>query len=194
PLPRLEPLPDTMNLYLILKTGDNITTDDILPGGAKVLPLRSNLPAISEHVYALKAPGFAKRAKQHGGAVILGGENYGQGSSREHAALAPRYLGIRVVLANSFARLHRANLINFGILPVLVDRKSYEQLQEGDTLEFSDLQRSVSTSERLIMNSETAGFTIEGRLNVSNRERQILLAGGRLNYERNALLKEASVS
>jgi len=184
PLPTLDPLPDSMDLDLLLKVGDHITTDDILPGGAKVLPLRSNLPAISEHVYVLKAPGFAARAKQHEAVAILGGENYGQGSSREHAALAPRYLGVRMVLAKSFARLHRANLINFGVLPLLIEEEAYQRLEEGDRITLSDLQSSVVISDRVPLKSEKTGFAFEARLDLSIREREILLAGGRLNYER----------
>lgn len=191
PLPTLDPLPNEMNLELLLKAGDHITTDDILPGGAKVLPLRSNLPAISEHVYALKAPGFAARAKQHEAVAILAGENYGQGSSREHAALAPRYLGVRVVLAKSFARLHRANLINFGVLPLLIEEEAYQRLEEGDRVTLSDLRSSVTASDRVPVKREKTGFTIEARLDLSIRERQIVLAGGRLNYERDRVTKQA---
>lgn len=194
PLPELEPLPDAVHLDLVLKTGDHITTDDILPGGAKVLPLRSNLPAISEHVYALKAPGFAEKAKQHAAVAILAGENYGQGSSREHAALAPRYLGLRMVLAKSFARLHRANLINFGVVPVQVTDDTYEQLKKGDRIELSDLRKHVMESDQLTMNIEKRGITFEGFMDLSRRERGILLAGGRLNYERAALSGNAQTS
>jgi len=191
PLPTLDPLPDEMNLELLLKVGDHITTDDILPGGAKVLPLRSNLPAISEHVYALKAPGFAARAKEHEAVAILGGENYGQGSSREHAALAPRYLGVRMVLAKSFARLHRANLINFGVLPLLIEEEAYQRLEEGDRIMLSGLQSSVEASNRVPVKCEKTGFAFEARLELSVRERKILLAGGRLNYERGRVSGEA---
>jgi len=189
-LPALEPLPDEMHLNILLKVGDHITTDDILPGGAKVLPLRSNLPAISEHVYALKATGFAARARQHRAVTILGGENYGQGSSREHAALAPRYLGVRAVLAKSFARLHRANLINFGVVPALVKEETYARLEEGDCIGFLDLRRSVAESEQLTARTEDKGFTFESKLDLSTREREILLAGGRLNFQRRALSGE----
>jgi aconitate hydratase len=191
PLPALEPLADEMHLHILLKVEDHITTDDILPGGAKVLPLRSNLPAISEHVYALKAPGFAGKAKEHGAVAILGGENYGQGSSREHAALAPRYVGVRVVMAKSFARLHRANLINFGVLPLLVEEETYERLGQGDRITLSDLRNAVAASNRIPVMSEKTGFAFKARLDLSRRERQILLAGGRLNYERGRISREA---
>lgn len=184
PLPALDPLPDAMNLYILLKVGDHITTDDILPGGAKVLPLRSNLPAISHHVYALKAPEFAERARRSGLVAVLGGENYGQGSSREHAALAPRYLGVRAVLAKSFARLHRANLINFGVLPLLIADEAYERLGEGDRIALSGLHRALTVTDVVPVVAEKTGFSFQAHLDLSGRERQILLAGGRLNYER----------
>jgi len=183
PLPELEPLPDSLKLKLLLKLGDNITTDDILPGGAKVLPLRSNLPAISRHVYGLRSPGFADKAREEEAVAILGRENYGQGSSREHAALGPRFLGIRVVFAKSFARLHRANLINFGVLPIWVRDEEYQQVEEGDDMEIVDLHRSVEEGEKLVVRLTNKGVDFKGRLDLSLRERQILLAGGRLNFE-----------
>ncbi|MBW1702120.1 MAG: aconitate hydratase [Deltaproteobacteria bacterium] len=183
PLPELDQLPDYLKLKLLLKLGDNITTDDILPGGSKVLPLRSNLPAISQHVYALKAPGFAEEARSDGDVVILGGENYGQGSSREHAALAPRFLGVRAVLAKSFARLHRANLINFGVLPVLVRNREYDQMEQGDEIELVDVRKTVAENAEIIINLMKKGQELTGRLDLSQRERKVLLAGGRLNLD-----------
>ncbi|MCK4784495.1 MAG: aconitate hydratase, partial [Desulfobacteraceae bacterium] len=183
PLPELDQLPDYLKLKLLLKLGDNITTDDILPGGSKVLPLRSNLPAISQHVYALKAPGFAGKARSDGDVVILGGENYGQGSSREHAALAPRFLGVRAVLAKSFARLHRANLINFGVLPVLVRNREYDQMEQGDEIELVDVRKTVAENAEIIINLMKKGQELTGRLDLSQRERKVLLAGGRLNLD-----------
>ena len=183
PLPELDQLPDYLKLKLLLKFGDNITTDDILPGGSKVLPLRSNLPAISQHVYALKAPGFAGKARSNGDVVILGGENYGQGSSREHAALAPRFLGVRAVLAKSFARLHRANLINFGVLPVLVRNREYDQMEQGDEIELVDIRKTVAERVEIIIKLMKKGQELTGRLDLSQRERKVLLAGGRLNLD-----------
>jgi aconitate hydratase len=183
PLPELDQLPDYLKLKLLLKLGDNITTDDILPGGSKILPLRSNLPAISQHVYALKAPGFAGKARSDGDVVILGGENYGQGSSREHAALAPRFLGVRAVLAKSFARLHRANLINFGVLPVLVRNREYDQMEQGDEIELVDVRKTVAENAEIIINLMKKGQELTGRLDLSQRERKVLLAGGRLNLD-----------
>jgi aconitate hydratase len=184
PLPALDPLPDEMHLDILLKVGDHITTDDILPGGAKVLPLRSNLSAISEHVYALKSPGFAARAKQHEAVAILGGENYGQGSSREHAALAPRYLGVRAVLARSFARLHRANLINFGVAPLLITAETCEQLEEGDRIRLPGLREFIEQSDQLDVIKDKNGYSFKAGLKLSARERSILLDGGCLNFER----------
>ncbi len=185
PLPELAPLPDALELRLMLKLEDNITTDDILPGGAKVLPLRSNLPAISKHVCELKAPGFAEKACEASAVAILGGENYGQGSSREHAALAPRYLGVRAVFAKSFARLHRANLINFGVLPVWINDAEYDRMAEGDRIVLTDLHRRVAESDRVTIRLPEKEMELGGRLLLSERERRILLAGGRLNFQRN---------
>ena len=187
PLPELEPMPDTLQLKILLKVKDNITTDDILPGGAQVLPLRSNLPAISEFVFASIAPGFADKARAADGVAILGGENYGQGSSREHAALAPRYLGARAVLAKSFARLHRANLINFGVLPLLIGDEGYGQIAEGDGIEISDLHAALAERDGVVVRIRGKALTGEGKLDLSNQERNILLAGGRLNFHRRKL-------
>ena len=187
PLPELEQMQNSLRLKLLLKVKDNITTDDILPGGAKVLPVRSNLPAISEFVFALKAPGFAEKAKIEGPVAILGGKNYGQGSSREHAALAPRYLGVMVVLVQSFARLHRANLINFGILPVVIKDEDYEQIEQGDILEIMGLRKAVAESDELVVRVKHKAVEFAGRLELSQRERKILLAGGCLNFCRQEL-------
>ncbi len=133
PCPVNQPLPDRIEAELLLVTGDNITTDDIMPGGAKVLPLRSNIPKISEFVFAGTDPEFAERARAAGGGVVVGGHNYGQGSSREHAALAPMYLGLKAVIVKSFARIHRSNLINFGILPVVFEHEAdYAAVSQGD--------------------------------------------------------------
>jgi aconitate hydratase len=187
PLPELEPMPDTLHLKILLKVKDSITTDDILPGGAKVLPLRSNLPAISEFVFASTAPAFAERAKAAAGVAILGGENYGQGSSREHAALAPRHLGVRTVLAKSFARIHRANLINFGVLPLLIGDEGYSQITEGDDIEISDLHAALTENDGVVIRVRGKALTCEARLNLSRQERDILLAGGRLNFHRRKL-------
>ncbi len=186
PLPRFEPMPDELQGQVLLKVGDNITTDHIMPAGAKILPLRSNLPAISEYVFSAIDPEFSRKAlalKEKGQAVIIvGGENYGQGSSREHAALAPRYLGVQAKLAKSFARIHKANLINFGILPVtFVDPKDYEKLEPGDELIFRRV-REVLSSGATEIEIEIAGKgVIKGRLDLTERDREIILAGSLLN-------------
>jgi aconitate hydratase len=190
PVPEFPSLPDSIKLKVLLKAGGNVTTDDILPGGAKVLPLRSNLPAISEFVFSSVAPSFAGRAKASGAVAIVGGENYGQGSSREHAALAPSYLGVRAVLAQSFARLHRANLINFGVLPLVIAGEQYKEIEEGDDLELVDLRDALAQSDELIVRVKNKGLVFRGRLDLSIREREILLAGGRLNLYRRALLHD----
>jgi len=186
PLPRKEPLPDAIAAEVLLKTCDNITTDDIMPAGSKILPLRSNIPAISQHVFEQFDPTFARRALEAGGGIVLGGSNYGQGSSREHAALAPMYLGVTMVLAKSFARIHRANLINFGIAPVLIDAADYEAIEQGARLRVGNIHESIRRSLPLEIVEEGSGRKITGRLELSGRQAGILLAGGLLNYTRGA--------
>ena len=182
PLSDFEALPDTLLAEVVLKVGDNITTDHIMPAGNKVLPLRSNIPAISEHVFEQVDPDFPARARKAGNGIIIGGENYGQGSSREHAAIAPRYLGIRAKIAKSFARIHMANLVNFGILPLVFKNPAEIDLfDQGDQVSFPDLRRLVESGA-----SEIPVF-VNGReittlLDVSDRQRQELLAGGTLNF------------
>jgi aconitate hydratase len=187
PLPAIEPLEEELTLTLLIKLGNNISTDDILPGGVKVLPLRPNLPAISQYVFSRLDPEFARRAQSAGNGAILGGENYGQGSSREHAALTLQYLGVRVVLARSFARLHRANLINFGILPSLITAEDCQHLEPGDRLELKGMREAVAGSQDLTLRVPEKGLEIKGRLLLSRREREILLCGGRLNQVREEL-------
>ena len=181
PLPTFDQLKDYLKIKLLLKLGDNITTDDILPGGSRVLPLRSNLPEISRHVYAVIAPDFAAKARSQGDFAILANENYGQGSSREHAALATRFLGLRIVLAQSFARLHRANLINFGVVPLLLTDREYDQLEENDEIELVGIRSAVADQGEIIIKLPKKGRGFLGRLDLSKREREILLAGGRFN-------------
>ena len=187
PIPRLEPLPDILNLKVLLKVNDNITTDDILPGGAAVLPLRSNLPAISEFVFASLAPGFAEKAKAEAGVAIVGGENYGQGSSREHAALAPRYLGVHAVLAKSFSRLHRANLINFGVLPLLIRNEYYDIITEGDDIQLRNLHRALTEKNKVVVRVMNKYIEYECTPDLSEKERMTIVAGGRLNFFRQKL-------
>ncbi len=183
-MPVFEPMPDTLNLKVLLKAKDNITTDDILPGGSKILPLRSNIPAISEFVFASLAPGFAEKAKAESGVAIVGGENYGQGSSREHAALAPRYLGVHAVLAKSFSRLHRANLINFGVLPLLIRDEYYDKMAEGDYIQLTDLHMGLTDRDKVVFMVKNKHIECESKIDLSGQERMILLAGGRLNFYR----------
>ncbi|MBI2265359.1 MAG: aconitate hydratase [Armatimonadetes bacterium] len=182
PLPTRGAIEDRLTGEVLLKVGDNITTDHIMPAGSKVLPLRSNIPAISEYVYERVDPGFSRRAREKGGGVVVGGDNYGQGSSREHAALAPMYLGIKWVLARSFARIHRTNLINFGILPLLfADLKDYENLEQGDVLEITSVRDAVRKAAVQVRNT-TRGNEFSAKVELSEREGEVLLAGGLLNY------------
>jgi aconitate hydratase len=187
PFPRLDALPETLVGEVALKVEDNISTDTIMPAGNKVLPLRSNIEAISEFVFYQIDPNFAKVAKEKGAVVVVGGENYGQGSSREHAALAPRYLGVRAKIAKSFARIHKANLCNFGILPlVFTDPKDYERVKRGARLVFRDIRARVERGDREIP-VQTDGVTFVTLLDVSERQRQSVLAGGTLNYVKGQL-------
>jgi aconitate hydratase len=187
PLPVNDPLPDMVEAEVLLKTPDNITTDDIMPAGAKILPLRSNIPAMAEHVYESLDPTFAERARKSDGGFILGGENYGQGSSREHAALAPMYLGIKAVISKSFARIHRANLINFGILPLtFVNPGDYDKIDQGDVLEMEELRDAVPSGRPITVKNVTKGQTFQVDLNPTGRQAEILLAGGLLNHTKKA--------
>ncbi|MCL6593144.1 MAG: hypothetical protein K6T31_04135, partial [Alicyclobacillus sp.] len=184
PLPTRGPLEAEIRGKVLLKVGDNITTDHIMPAGSKILPLRSNIPAISEYVFVRVDPQFPQRAKQYGGGIIVGGSNYGQGSSREHAALAPMYLGVKAVLAKSFARIHRANLINFGILPlVFVDPADYDALQQDDELVIAQVREQLQAGPDILVQT-AAGQTVRTRCEVSERQRAILLSGGLLNHVR----------
>ncbi|HEY7677875.1 MAG TPA: aconitate hydratase [Candidatus Methylomirabilis sp.] len=183
PLPRRGPMEATLEGQVLLKLGDNITTDHIMPAGAKVLPLRSNVPAISEYVFERVDATFPRRAKEAGGGVLVGGTNYGQGSSREHAALAPMYLGVRAVLAKSFARIHRANLINFGILPLLMDPPSgYDGVAPGDRIVIEDVKGQLGRGTAVQVRNVTKRTTIVARHDLTPRERDVLLAGGMLNW------------
>ena len=182
PLPRFEPLPETLNGKVLLKLGDNITTDDILPGGAKVMSLRSNLPAIAEFAFERIDPTFVERAKLCGGGFIVGGENYGQGSSREHAALVPRYLGIKAVIAKSFSRIHCANLINFGVLPLMfINGKDYESILQGDELELPDVVQRLKEGQPIIVRNITQRREFVVRHQLTRRQIEIVLAGGVLS-------------
>jgi aconitate hydratase len=179
--PDFEELGDDMRAHVVLKVEDNISTDVIMPAGNRVLPYRSNIPAISEFVFDQLDQDFPERARSKGSGVIVGGHNYGQGSSREHAALAPRYLGIRVKLAKSFARIHKANLINFGVVPLEFENdEDYEALSPGDTLDFPELRQRIERGDDQIP-VRVNGREFTTRLEVSPRHRRMLAAGGALN-------------
>ncbi len=187
PIPVGKPPEKDLECELILKVGDDITTDHIMPAGTKVLPYRSNVPKLSEFCFTVCDKDFPERAKAKGGGIILGGANYGQGSSREHAALVPLYLGIKAVVAKSFARIHVANLINFGIVPMtLQNPDDYESFAEGDKLEVQGFAAAVAGANEAILVNKTNGKTAKLTLNLSTRQRQMLLAGGCLNYTKNA--------
>jgi aconitate hydratase len=189
PFPQLEPLPETLPAEVVLKVEDNVSTDTIMPAGNKVLPLRSNIEAISEFVYYQISPDFHKEAKEKGAVVIIGGENYGQGSSREHAALAPRYLGVRAKVVKGFARIHKANLCNFGILPLTFkDPADYERFNKGFKVVFPDVRSRLERGDTEIP-LEVNGHSIITLLDVSQRQRQSLLAGGTLNVVKQELGK-----
>ena len=190
--PNIKPIPkgkapdENLDCELILKVGDNITTDHIMPAGAKILPYRSNVPKLSEYCFTVCDPTFPERAKESGGGVILGGHNYGQGSSREHAALVPLYLGVKAVIAKSFARIHVANLINFGIVPmVLKNEKDYDKINEGANVKICGFYSAVESGDTAYLTVDGSDDKIELSLGFTARQREILLAGGMLNYTKN---------
>ena len=189
--PNIKPIPvgkapaEDLTCELILKVGDNITTDHIMPAGTKILPYRSNVPKLSEFCFTVCDKEFPERAKAKNGGIIVGGVNYGQGSSREHAALVPLYLGVKAVVAKSFARIHVANLINFGIIPLTFENPAdYDKINEGDALSIIGFANSVASADRLILKDLTNGAEIPLCLNATERQRAILGAGGLLNYTR----------
>lgn len=181
PFPQFKELEADIEGEILLKVGDNISTDIIMPAGNRVLPYRSNIPAISDFVFDLIDENFAKRAKEIGGGVIIGGENYGQGSSREHAALAPRYLGVKAKIVKTIARIHKSNLINFGIIPLIFkDKNDYDNISQGDKIKLPDIRKLIEQGASEIP-VEVGGRRIVAILDVSNRQRKMLLAGGMLN-------------
>jgi aconitate hydratase len=193
PFPELAPLPEALQAEVILKVADNISTDTIMPAGNKVLPLRSNIAAISEFVYYQLDPDFHQKCQAHGNVVVVGGDNYGQGSSREHAALAPRYLGVRAKMVKSFARIHKANLCNFGILPLTFKNpEDYEQLREGTKIVFPEVRQRLQRGE-VELPVQVDGREITVLLEVSERQRQHLIAGGTLNFVREQLQKGEAI-
>lgn len=183
PFPTTKPMEDTIKASCALKVGDNITTDHIMPAGAKILPLRSNIPAISNYCFTVCDKDFPERAKMLGSSVIVGGANYGQGSSREHAALAPLYLGVKAVLVKSFARIHRSNLINAGILPLtFVNESDYDKISLGDELVLPDVKKIILEGGDVVVENVTTGEKIMAKCELTGRTRDIILAGGLLNY------------
>lgn len=182
PFPQSKPFADTLTAELVLKVGDNITTDHIMPAGSKILPYRSNILKLSEFCFTVCDPSFPARAKAAGDGIIVGGSNYGQGSSREHAALVPMYLGIRCVVAKSFARIHVANLINAGILPLtFADPEDYDALQQGAHLRIGNIRAGMAAGS-LMLTDTAAGKTYPVVCSLTERQQAILLAGGLLNY------------
>ena len=182
PFPQSRPFADTLTAELVLKVGDNITTDHIMPAGAKILPYRSNIPKLAEFCFTVCDPTFPARAKAAGDGIIVGGSNYGQGSSREHAALVPMYLGIRCVVAKSFARIHAANLINAGILPLTFENPDdYDALQHGARLRIDDIRAGMAAGS-LTLTDTAAGKAYSVVCSLTERQQAILLAGGLLNY------------
>mgnify|MGYP005777035353 FL=1 len=186
--PKTSPLADSLSVQCSLKVGDNITTDHIMPAGSKILPLRSNIPEISKYCFSAVDEQFPQRALDLGSSVIVGGSNYGQGSSREHAALAPLYLGIKAVIVKSFARIHKANLVNAGILPLTFENEAdYDKISQSDTLEFTNLRNAVANDTVIYASLSSTGEKIPLNLELSERERKIILDGGLLDYTRELL-------
>ena len=179
-------VPDTVEGEVLIKLGDNISTDHILPGGAEILPLRSNVPAIAEHTFEYVDKTFPARAKAKGGGIIVGGENYGQGSSREHAAAAPMFLGVKLVLAKTFARMHRDNLVNFGLPPLVFgDTKAYDRIAPGDRIRVSGLVAGLRAGTPVTAQDLTKGMSFPLKYDLSSRQREILLEGGGIRYLKN---------
>lgn len=188
PFPATSKLDEKIECKCSLKVGDNITTDHIMPAGAKILPLRSNIPAISKFCFTVCDEKFPERAESLGKSIIVGGSNYGQGSSREHAALAPLHLGVKAVLVKSFARIHRSNLINAGILPLtFANENDYDLINEGDDLVINNVIDSILNDKQLIVDNKTNGKSIAVNCQLSGRAKDIILAGGLLNYTKEKL-------
>jgi aconitate hydratase len=183
PFPLNTPPADNISKKVVLKVGDNITTDHIMPSGAKLLPYRSNIPYLSQYCFSGVNPNFSENCRKSGGGFIVAGENYGQGSSREHAALVPLYLGIKAVFAKSFARIHKANLINTGIIPLIFENpKDYSEINSLDDIEIKDLVKHLKQGNEIYATNKTTGKNIKLLLEVTDREKEILLCGGYINY------------
>lgn len=188
PFPTTEALPDALTAKAVLKVGDDITTDHIMPAGAKILPYRSNIPHLSQFCFAVCDTTFAERCKAEGKGFVIGGANYGQGSSREHAALVPLYLGVKAVITKSFARIHCANLINAGILPLnFKDEADYDKISQGDELSLPEIKNEILNDKPVTLKNLTTGDSYELKYDLSKRQKDIILAGGLLNYTRESL-------
>lgn len=182
-LPHLEPIADLIAGEVLLKVGDNISTDEILPAGNRVLPYRSNIPKIAQFLFEGIDRAFYERAREKGGGIIVGGHNYGQGSSREHAAVAPSYLGVRAVLAKSYARIHHTNLVDFCILPlVFAGERDYDRIVQGDALEIAGIREGLRRGGELTVRNITQGYDFPARHNLTERQVEVLLVGGLLNH------------
>jgi aconitate hydratase len=196
-LPEFDKLPDEFELPVLLKAGDDVSTDGIMPAGARVLPFRSNIPRISEFVFDGIDASYPRRAREAAatGHAVIAGVNYGQGSSREHAALAPRHLGLRVVIAKSFARIHWQNLVNFGILPIVWDDDAaYDRTVQGDVLRFAGLRTLVQCGKTINGENQTQGFRFSAHHELSPRQISVLLAGGLINEIKGKLRLDARAS
>jgi len=187
-LPEIEPLADHLELPVLLKVGDDVSTDEISPAGGRALPFRSNIPKISEFAFDVIDDSYPRRAKElreQGGHLVVGGENYGQGSSREHAALAPRWLGLRAVIARSFARIHWQNLVNFGVLPLtFADAADYDRIGPGDVLEIAGVYEALAGGPELSARIAGEDRTIALHHDLSPRQLDLLRAGGIINWMR----------
>ena len=187
PFPVSEPLPETIEAGVSLKVGDNITTDHIMPAGAKILPLRSNIPEISKYCFAVCDESFHDRALEMGKSIVIGGSNYGQGSSREHAALAPLYLGVKAVITKSFARIHMANLINAGIVPMtFANEADYDRVDADDVLKIENIRSQIADGDIIKVTNVTKDFDFDCSVSFSDRQKEMLYAGGLLNYTKNS--------
>ena len=187
--PNIKPFPvgdvpkESFTKTVLLKAKDNVTTDDIVPSNAKMLPYRSNIPHLANFTFKTLIDDFKERAEKYDGGIIVGGDNYGQGSSREHAALVPLYLGVKAVIAKSFARIHRSNLINSGILPlVFIDLSDYDTIDEFDVLEFTQIPQIIKDGSEFVVTNKTKDLTYTLKFDASQRERDILKVGGYLNF------------
>lgn len=188
PFPTTEKLPESITAKAVLKVGDDITTDHIMPAGAKILPYRSNIPYLSQFCFAVCDKTFAERCKAEGKGIIIGGANYGQGSSREHAALVPLYLGVKAVITKSFARIHCANLINAGILPLnFKNEADYDKISQSDELSLEGVKTAIVNNQPIVLKNLTNGESYELKYDLTKRQKDIILAGGLLNYTRESL-------